>query len=209
MEMKRAFDILLSLAGLAAALPLFLAIATWIKLDSPGPVFYRGRRVGRRGRPFRIFKFRSMVADAEKLGASSTSDDDARITRPGKFIRRWKLDELPQLINVLVGDMSLVGPRPQVPWAVELYTEEQKRLLDVRPGITDEASIRFRNEGEILRGYPDPDAAYLELIAPEKVRLGLAYVDEHSFLGDLRIILKTIAAMLGLRVGQEGMDVRT
>jgi lipopolysaccharide/colanic/teichoic acid biosynthesis glycosyltransferase len=196
--LKRAFDIAASLIGLVLASPLLAVIAAWIKLDSPGPVFHRGVRVGRFGRPFRIFKFRSMVVDAEALGASSTTSEDARITRAGRFVRRWKLDEIPQLLNVLMGDMSLVGPRPQVPWAVALYTDQQKRLLSVRPGITDEASIQFRNEGEILRGHPDPDAAYLELIAPEKIRLGLEYVDRHSFLGDLKIVLKTLAAVAGM-----------
>jgi lipopolysaccharide/colanic/teichoic acid biosynthesis glycosyltransferase len=139
--------------------------------------------------------------------SSSTSEEDTRITRSGKFLRKWKLDEIPQLINVLLGNMSLVGPRPQVPWAVRLYTDQQKRLLDVRPGITDEASIRFRNEGEILRGYPDPDAAYLDLIAPEKIRLGLAYVDGHSFFVDLKIIAKTLAAIAGVYSSQEDGNV--
>jgi lipopolysaccharide/colanic/teichoic acid biosynthesis glycosyltransferase len=136
-----------------------------------------------------------MVVDAEKLGASSTSDDDPRITRIGKFLRKYKLDELPQLINVLKGDMSFVGPRPQVKWAVDLYTEEEKALLNVRPGITDYASLRFPNEGEILKGSKDPDKDYMEKIHPEKMRLGLEYVRNRSFWLDIKLILQTVLAI--------------
>ena len=193
---KRGFDILVSLVAIALALPLFVFAAVWIKLDSTGPVLYRGVRVGRFGRPFCMLKFRTMVADAEKRGGSSTGDDDPRITRAGRLLRRLKLDELPQLLNVLRGEMSLVGPRPQVPWAVELYTPEQRRLLEVRPGITDYASLRFRNEGEILKGADDPDEAYLRLIAPEKIRLGLYYVDHHNLWVDLKILAATAAALV-------------
>jgi lipopolysaccharide/colanic/teichoic acid biosynthesis glycosyltransferase len=193
--MKRFFDICFSAFMLLLLSPLLLLISLAIKLTSRGPVLYRGERVGLKGRKFRICKFRSMVIDAEKKGGSSTGDDDPRITRVGKLIRRFKLDELPQFLNVLVGDMSVVGPRPQVQWAVDLYTEEQKKLLDVRPGITDNASIRFRNEGEILKGAADPDKAYLELIAPEKIRLGLEYVRNQSLLLDLHIIFLTVFSL--------------
>jgi len=193
--MKRTFDIFSSLCGLLLISPVLAVIAVWIKLDSRGPVFYRGLRVGRYGRPFRILKFRTMVVDAEKLGASSTKEDDPRITRSGAFLRRFKFDELPQLWNVLVGEMSLVGPRPQVQWAVDLYSNEEKRLLNVRPGITDYASLKFRNEGEILKGADDPDEAYLRLIAPEKIRLGLWYVEHRSLWIDLRILWATVASV--------------
>jgi len=188
---KRLLDIIASGCGLFVLSPLLLLIGLAIKLDSRGPIFYRGQRVGWFGRTFRIYKFRSMVVDAERLGPSSTSADDTRITRVGAWIRQHKLDELPQLINVILGDMSLVGPRPQVSWAVDLYTDPERRLLDVRPGITDYASLRFRDEATILAGETDPDTAYLELIAPEKTRLGLYYVDNHCLWTDLKILAFT------------------
>jgi len=177
--------------------PLMLALAAWVRADSPGGALYRGERVGKGGRRFRMLKFRSMVVDADRQGASSTSDDDPRITRSGAFLRKYKLDELPQLINVLRGDMSFIGPRPQVAWAVELYTDEQRALLEVRPGITDYASIRYRNEGEILRGSPDPDRTYLEKIAPGKLQLGLHYVRTMSARTDIAIFIATAMAVLG------------
>jgi lipopolysaccharide/colanic/teichoic acid biosynthesis glycosyltransferase len=194
---KRTFDVVCSLLGLLLLLPILVALAVLIKLGSRGPVFYRGKRVGRLGKRFHIYKFRTMVADAEKLGGSSTPEDDPRVTRIGVFLRKYKLDELPQLINVLWGDMSLVGPRPQVEWAVGLYTEKEKALLSVRPGITDYASIKFNNEGDVLRGSTDPDKDYMEKIAPEKIRLGLEYVKAHSLWVDLRIILATLWSLLG------------
>ena len=191
---KRAFDLAFASAVLVALVVPLAIVAAAIMFTSPGPVFYRGERVGLRGRRFRIVKFRTMVVDADRLGGSSTADDDPRITRIGRFLRRYKLDELPQFWNVLAGEMSVVGPRPQVAWAVELYTPEEKRLLDVKPGITDDASIKFRDEGAILKGAADPDRAYLEQIAPEKIRLGLKYVNEHSLLVDIRIIIRTVFA---------------
>ncbi len=204
--LKRSFDMALSAMGLAVLSPVMLLIAALIKLEDAGPVLYRGERVGKNKRPFRMLKFRTMVVNAEKLGASSTSDDDSRITKTGRFLRRCKLDELPQLINVFKGEMSLVGPRPQVKWAVELYSENEKRLLSVRPGITDYASIRFRNEGEILKGSTDPDRDYLEKIAPEKIRLGLLYVDSASIITDMKIILLTLGTLLGLEKEERGLD---
>ncbi len=192
---KRIFDDVVSLGGLVVLFPLLVAIAVLIKVDSRGPIFYRGARVGRFGNTFRIFKFRTMVADAENLGGPSTAEDDPRITGIGKFLRRYKLDELPQLINVLKGEMSLVGPRPEVMDEVLLYSEEEKHLLDVRPGITDWASIRFRNEGEILRGSFDPHQAYREKIRPEKIRLGLEYVRNQSLWTDCRILTHTFLAV--------------
>ncbi|MGH7199281.1 MAG: sugar transferase [Planctomycetaceae bacterium] len=193
--LKRTFDFLTALAGLAVLAPLLAAVAVLIRFDSSGPVFYRGERVGRHGRAFRIFKFRTMIVDAEARGGSSTAGDDPRITRVGRWLRRAKLDELPQVFNVLLGQMSFVGPRPQVRWAVDLYSDEERRLLSVRPGITDYASLRFRNEAEILQGADDPDEAYLRLIAPEKIRLGLCYVDHHTLGTDLKIIAVTVLSV--------------
>lgn len=194
--MKRLFDLVLSLLGIAVVSPILLILAALIKLDSAGPVFYRGIRVGRSGRLFKIFKFRTMVVNADKIGGPSTSADDPRITRVGAFLRKYKLDELPQLMNVLKGDMSFVGPRPEVVDEVRLYSHEERELLGVRPGITDWASIRFRNEGEILRGSADPHEAYREKIRPEKIRLGLEYVRNQSLLVDCKIIFKTLRAIL-------------
>ncbi len=193
---KRIFDILLAAVGVLFLSPVLAAIAIAIKIGSRGPVLYRGKRVGRGGKPFEMLKFRTMVVDAEKIGGSSTPDDDPRITRIGKVLRRSKLDELPQLFNVLQGEMSFVGPRPQVQWAVEKYSPEERRVLDVRPGITDYASLHFPNEGEILRGSADPDRDYWEKIHPEKMRLSLQYVREASLLTDIRIILRTLKAIL-------------
>lgn len=195
--LKRLIDISSSLMGLITLWPLLLWIGIRIKNEDGGPVFYRGERVGYRGKLFHIFKFRTMVADAEKLGASSTSDDDTRITRIGRFLRKYKLDELPQLINVFIGDMSIVGPRPQVQWAVDLYSPSEREILNVRPGITDLASLLFANEGEILKGSLDPDMDYLKKIHPEKIRLSLEYVRDHSLWGDMKIILQTILVVLG------------
>lgn len=193
---KRLFDIVAATAGLATLSPVFLWSAWRIKHEDGGPVFYRGKRIGLHGKPFRIYKFRTMVVDAETLGASSTSDDDARITPIGKFLRKYKLDELPQLINVLVGDMSLVGPRPEVKKFTDLYTDEEKVILTVRPGITDWASIWNSDEGAILAGAKDPDKAYMELIRPTKLKLQIKYVNERSFWVDLKIIFLTAIAIV-------------
>ena len=199
---KRIFDILVSTMGVVVASPVLLLCAMAIKLDSKGPVFYRGERIGWNGKPFFIYKFRSMIDNAEKLGASSTNDTDVRITRVGRYIRKFKLDEVSQLINVLKGDMSIVGPRPQVKWAVDLFTDEEKKILRLRPGLTDWASIRFNNEEEIIgnSGYSNADEAYMELIHPGKMQLQLKYLQERSFLTDLRIILDTADMLLRTRV---------
>lgn len=189
---KRLFDFVFSFLGLMILAPFFLAIALAIKITSSGPVFYRGERVGKKGKLFKIFKFRTMRANAETTGVSSTAQDDSRITAVGKFLRRYKIDELPQLINILKGEMSFVGPRPQVKWATDRYTEEEKIILSVRPGITDYASVKFSNEGEILKGSQNPDKDYLEKIHPEKTRLQIEYIRNQSFLVDLKIIVKTI-----------------
>jgi lipopolysaccharide/colanic/teichoic acid biosynthesis glycosyltransferase len=194
---KRLLDIVLAATALLILSPVLFGISLGIKISSPGTVFYRGTRVGIGGRPFQMLKFRTMRMDAERVGGTSTPVDDQRITPIGSLLRRYKLDELPQFLNVVRGEMSLVGPRPQVQWAVDRYTEEERVLLTVRPGITDPASLRFANEGEILRGYPDPDTAYLELIHPEKMRLSMDYVKNRSLLGDLKILIATLTAALG------------
>jgi lipopolysaccharide/colanic/teichoic acid biosynthesis glycosyltransferase len=190
--MKRAFDIVFSAFGLLITSPFLVAIAIWVKLDSPGPVFYRGQRAGLGNRPFGIFKFRSMVVNAEQLGGSSTSAQDARVTRSGRFIRRYKLDELSQLLNVLMGDMSIVGPRPEILAYTSRYTGEYLRILSVRPGITDWASIWNADEGAVLAGARDPDRAFEVLIQPTKLRLQLRYVDGASLWTDIKIIYYTL-----------------
>ena len=189
--MKRLFDIIASGLGLIALSPLFLVLGIWIKMDSKGPVFYRQIRVGRNNKDFRIFKFRSMRVGGGDGSLVTIGEHDPRITRSGYFIRKFKLDELPQLINVFVGDMSLVGPRPEVRHYVDYWTPEQMHVLDVRPGITDEASIKFRNENELMEKAEDPEKYYIEVIMQEKIRLYLEYVKCHSFLGDLGLIFKT------------------
>lgn len=196
---KRLVDVGLSLVALAFFAPFLIAVAFLIWAHDRGPVFYRANRVGRHGRLFTMLKFRTMVMNADKLGASSTADDDPRITRLGKFLRRCKLDELPQLFNVLFGSMSLVGPRPQVKWAVDLYSPEERKVLEVQPGITDYASLHFPNEGEILKGSTDPDRDYMEKIHPHKMSLALQYVRDRSLATDLKILGQTAATVLGWR----------
>jgi len=196
---KRCFDIVLASIGLILFTPLFLYIALRIYKEDKGPIFYRGERVGLRGKPFRIYKFRTMVVNAEKVGPSSTSDDDPRITKIGRFLRKYKLDELPQLINVLKGEMSFVGPRPEVPSEVATYNEEERKILSVRPGITDWASLTYHNEGEILKGAEDPHQAYREKIRPGKIKLAMKYVDKQSFFIDLRIIMDTLRTLIKTR----------
>ena len=193
---KRAMDIAISAAALCVFWPVFLLIALAIVIDDPGPVFYRHVRVGRGGRPFRIFKFRTMVVDADKKGLSITVGRDSRITRVGAFLRKTKLDELAQLLNVLCGQMSFVGPRPEVPRYVELYTPYQRQVLLVRPGITDYASIAYRNENDLLAGADDPERMYIETIMPDKIELNMKYLREISPLADLRLILKTVIAVI-------------
>jgi len=193
---KRFYDVVFASAGLIMLSPILLWITWRVKCENDGTVFYRGERVGLRGKIFKIFKFRTMVTNADKIGASSTSEDDSRITRIGKLLRKYKLDELPQLFNVLIGDMSLVGPRPEVKKFTDMYTEEEKQILSVRPGITDWASIWNSNEAAVLAGAPDPDKAYAELIRPTKLKLQLKYVREKSFWVDIKIIFLTFLAIL-------------
>lgn len=206
---KRLFDLFFSLAGLIVLSPLLLLLAVLIKLDSKGPVFYRGKRVGRYGKPFSIFKFRSMVVDAEKKGAASTSSNDVRITKMGRIIRIFKFDEFSQLINVVKGDMSLVGPRPEVQKFVDLYTEEEKEILSVRPGITDWSSIKYHNEPEIIAasGIADGDEAYAKLIRPGKLRLQLMYVSNRTMWIDIQIILCTLCTIVLTRFGGHAIGV--
>ena len=194
--MKRLFDVVASGVGLLLLSPLFLLVAIWIKLDSPGPVFYRQVRVGRYNRDFRIFKFRSMRVGADKGSLVTIGGRDPRVTRSGYFIRKFKVDELPQLINVFIGDMSLVGPRPEVRHYVDYWTKEQLRVLDVRPGITDPASIKFRNENELLEKAEDAEKYYIEVIMQEKLRLYLEYVENHSFWYDIKLIFQTFVAII-------------
>ena len=193
---ERAMDIVLSACALAVLWPLLLLIALAIWIDDPGPVFYRQVRVGRNGKTFRIFKFRSMVMDADKKGLAITVGRDSRITRVGAVLRKTKLDELAQLLNVFLGQMSFVGPRPEVPKYVELYTPYQRQVLLVRPGITDYASIAYRNENDLLAGAPNPEAMYIEKIMPDKIELNMKYLREISPLADIRLILKTIVAVI-------------
>ena len=189
--MKRLFDVIASGVGLIVLSPLFFILAIWIKLDSKGPVFYRQVRVGRNNKDFRIFKFRSMRVGADKGSLVTIGGHDPRVTRSGYFIRKFKFDELPQLINVFLGDMSLVGPRPEVRHYVNYWTPDQMHVLDVRPGITDPASIKFRNENELMEKAEDPEKYYIEVIMQEKIKLYLEYVEKHSFFYDLELIFKT------------------
>ena len=189
--MIRFFDIVFSLIGLLLLCPLFIIVALWIVIDNPGPVFYRQQRVGRNGKDFGLWKFRSMRVGADKGSLITVGEHDARITRAGYYIRRFKLDELPQLWNVFIGDMSLVGPRPEVRKYVDLYTPEQQRVLSVRPGITDYASIEYIDENRLLAQSSDPDKTYVEEIIPAKIALNMRYIN-HQTLGEyLKIIFLT------------------
>ncbi len=192
--MKRIFDMLVAALGLVILAPVFAIIGVWIKATSPGPIFYRARRAGRNGVPFGLYKFRSMVVDADRVGGGITAGDDPRITRTGRFLRRAKLDELPQLLNVMKGDMSLVGPRPEDPRYVESYTPEQRRVLTVRPGITSWASVQYRHEEQLL-SVSTVDDVYRREIMPHKLALDLQYIDRQSWWLDLNILWRTCFAL--------------
>ncbi len=195
---KRIFDLFFSLLGVLLLAPLLLAIAIWIRIDSPGTVFFRQERVGRFGKNFHIFKFRTMCLDAESQGRQITVGDDPRITRSGRFLRTYKLDELPQLFNVISGEMSLVGPRPEVPRYVALYPPDVRELvLSVPPGITDYASIEYRDENAVLARAVDPEKAYIEEVMPVKLGYCSRYVLHRSLWLDLMLILKTLKALVG------------
>lgn len=195
-EAKRIFDLLVSVPIFILLLPLLAAIAVMIRIGSPGPAFFRQERVGRGGQTFRILKFRTMVADAEGLGKRITVGKDPRITPLGAFLRKYKLDELPQLINVIRGEMSIVGPRPEVPGYVALYDPRQRRVLEARPGLTGPASIRFSNESELLGCHADPESYYVNVIMPQKIDEDLAYLARATVLSDLALILRTAARIL-------------
>lgn len=190
--MKRLFDIVMSLIGLIFLLPFFFVIAIWILLDSPGGVFYRQSRVGKNGAGFKLWKFRSMRPDSDRQGLLTVGGRDPRITRSGYFLRKYKFDELPQLINVLVGDMSFVGPRPEVRKYVDLYNAEQRKVLDVRPGITDIASLEYFDENELLGKSTDPERTYIEEVMPAKLKLNLQYIDKANLGTDIGMILRTL-----------------
>ena len=194
--MKRAFDIVASGLGLLVLSPVLLGVALLIKLSSRGPVLFRHERVGRNFRPFSMYKFRTMVPDAPRLGGPLTAGDDPRITTIGRVLRKTKLDELPQLFNVLRGEMSLVGPRPEVPCYVDMYRQEYQEILKARPGITDLASLKYRHEEQILGQLPNPEEEYVRNILPEKIRLSKEYLQSSSFLYDLGLIAKTFRALL-------------
>lgn len=194
--MKRLFDIVASSLGLIVLSPLFVVLAVWIKADSEGPVFYRQTRVGRNNKDFRLFKFRSMRPGSDRAGLITVGGRDPRVTRSGYYIRKYKLDEFPQLINVLKGDMSLVGPRPEVRKYVDMYTVEQRRVLSVRPGITSLASIRYRNENDILAASEDPDRTYIEQVMPDKLAIDLEYVEHAGLLTDIKLIFTTFREII-------------
>jgi lipopolysaccharide/colanic/teichoic acid biosynthesis glycosyltransferase len=192
---KRAFDLLVSSLALLLLSPLLLLLALWVKLDSPGPVLYRGQRVGKDGQPFLMNKFRTMVEGVERRGPAVTYRDDPRVTRAGRFLRQTKLDELPQLLNVVKGEMSLVGPRPEDPSYVALYTQEQRQVLSVKPGITGPTQLEYRDEASMLRG-ESVDEEYVTRLMPEKLKLDLEYVRTRSLLLDLRILWRTATTLL-------------
>lgn len=189
----------MSTAALVLLSPVMALVAILIKREDGGPIFYMAPRVGRDGKPFRMIKFRTMVANADRIGGPSTAADDPRLTRIGHSIREKKLDEIPQLLNVVRGEMSLVGPRPEVKHYVDMYSAEERRILTMKPGMTDWASIKYRNEGEILRGAVDPEVAYQEKIRPGKIKLCLDYVEKQSLWTDLRILAQTAWVVLGPR----------
>jgi len=189
---KRIFDVTASIIGLIVLLPLFIIIAILIKLNDKGPIFYKQKRIGQNFKPFELLKFRTMVVNADKIGPAVTKDGDPRITKIGKFLRKTKLDELPQLWNVIRGDMSIVGPRPEVEKYIQYYKDDYKEILKVRPGITDYATIKFRNEEEILSKYDDTESAYIKYVLPEKIKLYKTYIKEISFFTDLKIIFWTL-----------------
>lgn len=191
--MKRLFDIVCSSFGLVILSPLFIFLSLWVGLSSRGGVFYKQQRVGLNGRDFTLYKFRSMVTGSDKKGLLTVGGKDSRITKAGYFIRKYKLDELPQLFNVLKGDMSFVGPRPEVRKYVDMYSEEQRRVLSVRPGITDIASMKYRNENDLLAKAENPEQYYIDVIMPDKLALNLNYIDTRNFFRDIKLIFRTIA----------------
>ena len=190
--MKRLFDITASFFGILILSPLLIFIGLWVGLSSKGGVFYKQIRVGKNNKDFKLYKFRSMRVNADKQGLLTVGSKDSRITKAGYFIRKYKIDELPQLINVLKGDMSFVGPRPEVRRYVDLYSEEQMKVLSVRPGITDPASIKYRNENDLLSSESNPEQYYIQHIMPDKLKINIDYINNRTFIKDIKIIFQTI-----------------
>ena len=197
--MKRVFDILMATIGLILLSPLFLLVAVLIKLDSPGPIFFRQERIGKRFRPFFIHKFRTMVENAAQIGTEITYGNDPRITRIGRLLRETKIDELPQIINVLKGEMSLVGPRPEIRQYVELFQRDYEEILKVRPGISDMASLKYSDEGSLLGNSRNPREEYISRVLPDKIRLAREYIKHSSLVFDLRLIFKTLLKLFERR----------
>lgn len=198
--MKSLFDLSVSLISFVIFLPFFMGISILIKLSSKGPVLFKQVRVGKNGKEFKILKFRTMITDAERKGLQLTVGKDPRITNIGHFLRKYKLDELPQLINILKGEMSFVGPRPEVPKYVSLYSEDQKKVLQVKPGITDIASLKYINENELLKDASNPEQIYIDQILPAKLRLNYKYIQNQSFLFDIKIIFQTLFKLAGFKI---------
>jgi lipopolysaccharide/colanic/teichoic acid biosynthesis glycosyltransferase len=196
MIMKRLFDLLVSFIALLFLLPLFVLLGIIIRLDSPGPAYFRQERIGRFGKSFKIIKFRTMVVNAESLGYQITSGEDARVTKFGRFLRRYKLDELPQLLNVFLGEMSLVGPRPEVPKYVYLFQDQYNEILTVKPGITDYAAVEFRDEESVLKRYDNPEEGYVKEVLPKKIELYKQYLKIKNFRTDIKLILLTLKKLL-------------
>lgn len=192
---RRVFDLTAATLGLLILSPLLLLTALLVKSSSPGPVLFRQERIGKNGKPFKILKFRTMVVGAERSGRQLTVGQDPRITSAGRLIRAWKIDELPQLINVVRGEMALVGPRPEVPRYVALYTPAQRRVLDVRPGLTDPASIAYRHESQLMAAHPEPEQLYINEIMPRKLELNVNYLQQRTFTSDLHVIFATLKAV--------------
>lgn len=194
--MKRLFDVIFSIFGIIILIPIFFTISIFIKMTSTGSVFYKQVRVGRNNKDFGIFKFRTMYLDSDKFGLLTIGGKDPRVTKTGYYLRKFKLDELPQLFNVFLGEMSFVGPRPEVRKYVNLYTSEQMKILDVMPGITDMASIEFRNENELLLKQEDPESYYIEVIMPRKLQINISYLNQRNLIKDIEVIFKTFLAIL-------------
>lgn len=194
--MKRLFDFIVSFFGILVLLPLGICVSLFIKLTDKGPIFFRQKRVGRNGKEFRIFKFRTMYIRKDNDSLITIGDKDPRVTPIGHILRKSKLDELPQLLNILIGDMSFVGPRPEVPYYVNMYNNEQKKVLNVRPGITDPASILYRNESELLRNCDNPEETYIKTIMPDKLKINLEYIQKSSFFYDLKLIFQTFIVVI-------------
>lgn len=194
--MKRLFDIVFSIFGLIFLIPIFFTISVFIKMTSKGPIFYKQVRVGRNNKDFEIFKFRTMYLSSDKLGLLTIGDKDSRVTKIGYYLRKFKLDELPQLFNVFLGYMSFVGPRPEVRKFVNLYSRQQMKILEVRPGITDMASIEFRNENELLLQQEDPESYYINVIMPRKLQINSSYLQQRNLFKDIEVIFKTFLAIL-------------